>query len=64
MALELEKLSVNNLEALLQALGQRKDKPGGIFLLLCGDVVAESGESWCSDCVKGDRMRYGYRGRG
>ena len=50
----LEKLTVKNLEALLQAVGQRKDNPGGVFLLLCGDVVPESGESWCSDCVKGD----------
>ena len=55
----LERLSVGNLEALLQALGQRKDKPGGVFLLFCGDVVPESGESWCSDCVKGNRHRAG-----
>lgn len=49
----MEQVSVNNLEELLQNIGSRKDKGGRIFLLFCGDVDEATGESWCSDCVKG-----------
>ena len=49
----MEQVSVSNLEELLQTLGSRKGKGGRIFLLFCGDVVEATGESWCSDCVKG-----------
>ena len=44
---------MDNLEELLREIGSRKDKGGRIFLLFCGDVDAATGESWCSDCVKG-----------
>lgn len=54
-ASKMEKLSVNGLEELLHSLGPRKggDKKN-IYLLFCGDVSEESGESWCPDCVKGE----------
>ncbi len=44
---------MNNLEELLREVGTRKGKGGRIFLLFCGDVDANTGASWCPDCVKG-----------
>ena len=44
---------MSGLEELLQALGTRKGEPKNIYLLFCGDVSKETGESWCPDCIKG-----------
>lgn len=50
--MSIQQISVSNLEELLQELGKREGK-GRTFLLFCGDVDEATGESWCSDCVKG-----------
>ena len=54
----MEQVVVNNLEELLQAIGKRKNSEGRIFLLFCGDTDKETGQSWCSDCVKGNNILY------
>ena len=41
------------LEALLALLQQLEKEGGPIHVWFCGDKNPQTGESWCSDCVKG-----------
>ena len=49
----MERLSVEGLDALLQEAEKRQSNTAGVYILCCGSVQPETGESWCSDCVKG-----------
>lgn len=49
----MEQVSVSHLEELLKTVGSRESDGARIFLLFCGDIDEATGESWCSDCVKG-----------
>lgn len=49
----MERLSVEGIESVLLAAEERQDNAGGVFILFCGDVQQDTGESWCPDCVKG-----------
>lgn len=53
----MEKLSVDCMEELLAALGERQNKEEKIYLLFCGNVDETTGESWCPDCVKGGLLK-------
>ena len=44
---------MSGLEELLHTLGTRKEGDKNIYLLFCGDISKETGESWCPDCVNG-----------
>ena len=44
---------MSGLEELLHALGARKGGEESIYLLFCGDISKDTGESWCPDCVNG-----------
>lgn len=48
-----EKVKVEGLQELLEAVEQRKGSEEKLFVLFCGSVRPETGESWCPDCVKG-----------
>jgi len=49
----MERLSVEGLDALLQEAEKHQSNTAGVYILCCGSVQPETGESWCSDCVKG-----------
>ena len=49
----LERVKVEGLQELLEAVEQRKGAEEKLFVLFCGSVRPETGESWCPDCVKG-----------
>ena len=49
----LERVKVEGLQELLEAVEQRKGSEEKLFVLFCGSVRPETGESWCPDCVKG-----------
>ena len=49
----MERFSVEGIDSVLQAAEERQSGTGGVFVLFCGSVQPESGESWCPDCVKG-----------
>jgi hypothetical protein len=51
---EMEVLSVSGLDELVHTLGVRKGDEGNVYILFCGDVSKDTGESWCPDCVRGD----------
>ena len=50
----MERLSVEGIDSVLQAAEERQDKAGGVFILFCGSVQPDTGDSWCPDCVKGE----------
>ena len=50
---EMEMLSVSGLEELVHTLGVREGDEGNVYILFCGDISKDTGESWCPDCVKG-----------
>ena len=54
----MERLSVEGIEAVLQAAEERQSSSGGVFILFCGSVQPDSGESWCPDCIRGNIRRY------
>ena len=49
----METVKVSGLEELLHAVGQRVGSGKNIYILFCGDISAETGQSWCPDCVNG-----------
>ena len=53
MSMGVEKVKVEGLQELLEAVEQRKGSEEKLFVLFCGSVRPETGESWCPDCVKG-----------
>ena len=56
----MEMLSVSGLEELVHALGVRKGDEGNIYILFCGDISKDTGESWCPDCVRGTVSKFLY----
>lgn len=46
----MERISVDGLNDVLKTT---ENKSGNVYILFCGSVVQDTGESWCSDCVKG-----------
>lgn len=50
----MERLSVEGIDSVLQAAEECQDKAGGVFILFCGSVQPDTGDSWCPDCVKGE----------
>jgi len=49
----LERVTAGGLQELLEVVEQRKSSEGQLYVLFCGSIRPETGESWCSDCVKG-----------
>ena len=37
----------------MHTLGVREGDEGNVYILFCGDISKDTGESWCPDCVKG-----------
>ena len=48
-----ERYRVDGLSSLLNAIEQRRQPNGKLFVLLCGSLDPKTGDSWCPDCVKG-----------
>ena len=46
----MERFSVDRLDGVLQAVEGRSED---VYLLFCGGLQPETGQSWCPDCVKG-----------
>lgn len=49
----MEHLSVEGIDAALQAVEEHQSNAGGVYVLFCGSVQQDTGDSWCPDCVKG-----------
>ncbi len=60
VAMPIERITVSCLEELLAKVGEWKSKADKIYLFFCGDRDEATGESWCSDCVKGVQWRLEY----
>lgn len=48
----LERIIVEGLQNLYKAIGSIGAKRD-IYVLFCGNKTADTGKSWCSDCVAG-----------
>ncbi len=48
--MSLQRISVSSVVELLSAIEQHKED---VYVLFCGDVRQDTGESWCPDCVRG-----------
>ena len=50
----LKRISVSELPELLSTIEKQMSAGEDVYVLFSGSVEQESGQSWCSDCVRGE----------